>query len=64
MTWTIIRNETGKVTNNKTVPSMLNLDIEIIFPNQAMVTFNDYFMHMAVRLNIEHINKDAAIFYL
>jgi hypothetical protein len=64
MTCNIIGNETGKVTSNKTVPSILNLDIETIFLNQAMYALNDYFMHIAVRLNIEHVNKDAAISYL
>lgn len=41
-------NETGKVTSNKTVPCILNLDIETIFPKQAMDAFNDYFMLLDV----------------
>jgi hypothetical protein len=33
-TWNLIRNETGKINYNKTIPSILNLIIKLYFPTK------------------------------
>jgi len=36
-TWNIIRNKTGKINNNKAIPSILNLIIKLYFPTKLQM---------------------------
>jgi hypothetical protein len=61
VTWSIVRNETGKVQNVNHVPSAFNLNQSSIHIDHAAEAFNDYFLNLVDNLKMYNVDADLAI---
>jgi hypothetical protein len=59
--WSIINFESGKFKNKNHTPLMLRSDKTFFQINSAAEAFNDYFLNVIEKLNIEDVNNNSAL---
>jgi hypothetical protein len=63
ITWSIINNGSGKVKNNSHTP-LCSDQVKHIQVDSATDAFNDYFLNVVEKLNIEKVDINSALLSL